>query len=537
MFSTIADIHPYLLYTAPPLVGAFIGYLTNRVAIRMLFRPLTGWYLGPFKIPMTPGVIPSKRHELAVNIGEMVGEHLVTGDEINRALQKDDFQEHLRLLIEVMVASFTKKEFGSIRSIVPKNYATYLDIACRTVIYRIKESIRLQIGSDETENKIETLIDTCIDQILATPLEEIISAGDRQRAGASIADILLSVVEQGQLEERLAGFFEGEIGTLLQSGQSTIDILPEQLSDGIIEVVRNQTPHVLDQAAGLIKDPDIQDRLVEAVKKAMDEFIDTLGPMSAMARGFLNHDMVEDKIRAYLEDKEGDIEAFFHDEAVVIRVRAALGERVGSLLATPLADLGLTVTNQTVPALAGELAGMVSHLLRKGETKEALAELLRSSLERKLAEHGDDIGSLLDVSAGPALVGRGRSRIRKSAVAALQSREGLSLIDHVVDELGGSLLAKPIGRLDRLVPSGVIEGVCRSLREIVTRVLVAEVPAVVTLIRIKDMVTDKIDSYDLLRLEQLLLSIMAEQFKYINLFGALLGFIIGCANLLFLVGG
>ncbi len=536
MFSTIADTHPYLLYMAPPLVGAFIGYLTNRVAIRMLFRPLKGWYLGPLKIPMTPGVIPSKRHELAVNIGEMVGEHLVTGDEINRALQKDDFQEHLRLLIEALAASFTKKEFGSIRSIVPEKYASYLYIAYRTVIYRIKESIRVQTGSDDTESRLETVIDTFIDRILATPLKEIFSAGDRQRIGDSIADILVSVVEQGQLEERLAVFFEAEIEGLLQSGKSTVDILPEQLSNGIIEVVRNQTPHVLDQAAGLMKDPDIQDKIVEAVKKAVDEFIDTLGPMSTMARGFLDLDMVEDKIRAYLEDKEGDIDALFHDEAVVIRVRAALGERVGSLLATPLADLGLTAANETVPTLARDLAGLISHLLRKGETKDVLAELLQSSLERTLDEHGGDIGALLEMSVGPALVDRGRSRIRKAAVEVLRSPEGLGLIDHIVDEFGGSLLVKPIGRLDHLVPSGVIEGVCRSLQEMATRILVAEVPSVVALIRIKDMVSDKIDSYDLLRLEQLLLSIMAEQFKYINLFGALLGFLIGCANLLFLVG-
>ena len=44
----------------------------------------------------------------------------------------------------------------------------------------------------------------------------------------------------------------------------------------------------------------------------------------------------------------------------------------------------------------------------------------------------------------------------------------------------------------------------------------------------------KVDSLDLLRLERLLLSIMEEQFKYINLFGALLGFLIGLANLFLL---
>ncbi|PIY20375.1 MAG: DUF445 domain-containing protein, partial [Deltaproteobacteria bacterium CG_4_10_14_3_um_filter_60_8] len=61
-----------------------------------------------------------------------------------------------------------------------------------------------------------------------------------------------------------------------------------------------------------------------------------------------------------------------------------------------------------------------------------------------------------------------------------------------------------------------------------------EVPGLLDAINVRRIVTRKVDSLDLLRLEGLLLSIMQEQFKYINLFGALLGFIIGCANLLFL---
>ena len=76
----------YLAYAGPPLLGAFIGYLTNKVAIRMLFRPLKRWHILGIPVPMTPGVIPSKRHDLAINIGEMVGTHLLTSKDIGAAL-------------------------------------------------------------------------------------------------------------------------------------------------------------------------------------------------------------------------------------------------------------------------------------------------------------------------------------------------------------------------------------------------------------------------------------------------------------------
>jgi uncharacterized membrane protein YheB (UPF0754 family) len=45
------------------------------------------------------------------------------------------------------------------------------------------------------------------------------------------------------------------------------------------------------------------------------------------------------------------------------------------------------------------------------------------------------------------------------------------------------------------------------------------------------MVEEKVNSLDLLQVEDLLMGVMKEQFKYINLFGALLGFLIGFINI------
>ena len=93
------------------------------------------------------------------------------------------------------------------------------------------------------------------------------------------------------------------------------------------------------------------------------------------------------------------------------------------------------------------------------------------------------------------------------------------------------LLSRPVGRLDHLVPHGVRRGMCEGIVRTANRLLLAEVPGVVESLNIQRMVTDKVNGLDLLQLERLLLSIMEEQFKYINLFGALLGFLIGLGNL------
>ncbi|MDR0302848.1 MAG: DUF445 family protein, partial [Treponema sp.] len=49
----------------PPIAGAIIGFVTNVVAIRMLFRPLKEIRFLGARLPFTPGILPKQRQKLA----------------------------------------------------------------------------------------------------------------------------------------------------------------------------------------------------------------------------------------------------------------------------------------------------------------------------------------------------------------------------------------------------------------------------------------------------------------------------------------
>jgi len=76
------DIH----FVVMPLVGAFIGALTNDIAIRMLFRPYREVRLWGWRLPFTPGVIPMQRGIIAENIAETFETYLLSGQEIHQFL-------------------------------------------------------------------------------------------------------------------------------------------------------------------------------------------------------------------------------------------------------------------------------------------------------------------------------------------------------------------------------------------------------------------------------------------------------------------
>ena len=66
----------------PILVGSVIGYFTNGLAIKMLFRPHRAVYIGKHKLPFTPGIIPKNQKRLAGAIGDAVSEQLLTKDAV-----------------------------------------------------------------------------------------------------------------------------------------------------------------------------------------------------------------------------------------------------------------------------------------------------------------------------------------------------------------------------------------------------------------------------------------------------------------------
>ena len=68
-----------------PAIGAVIGYCTNYIAVKMLFRPLKPVKIGNKTLPFTPGIIP-KGQGMARALGQAVGEHLLTKEDFEKML-------------------------------------------------------------------------------------------------------------------------------------------------------------------------------------------------------------------------------------------------------------------------------------------------------------------------------------------------------------------------------------------------------------------------------------------------------------------
>ncbi len=79
-----------------PLVGGIIGYCTNYIAVKMLFRPLRPVKIGNYTLPFTPGIIPKGKKRLGNAIGGAVGGILLTEESLKTALLSEEMKEKVK---------------------------------------------------------------------------------------------------------------------------------------------------------------------------------------------------------------------------------------------------------------------------------------------------------------------------------------------------------------------------------------------------------------------------------------------------------
>lgn len=83
-------------YIIAPLLGGVIGYITNDIAIRMLFRPHTEKKIFGIHIPLTPGIIPKEKGRIAEAIGGVISSNLMNKDVLTRYLLSDEMIQKVR---------------------------------------------------------------------------------------------------------------------------------------------------------------------------------------------------------------------------------------------------------------------------------------------------------------------------------------------------------------------------------------------------------------------------------------------------------
>ena len=124
-------------------IGAMIGWITNYIAIKMLFRPYKEMNFLFFKIQ---GLIPKRRSEIAISIADTVQKELISLKDITSSLNADELEEKMGTVIDKILEEKLESE-------ITKKFPILAMFLSDEIINKIKSMIKTSI----LENK-ETII-------------------------------------------------------------------------------------------------------------------------------------------------------------------------------------------------------------------------------------------------------------------------------------------------------------------------------------------------------------------------------------------
>ena len=198
---TLSNMLPYII---PPLLGALIGYVTNYVAIRMLFRPLHPWRLFGLRLPLTPGVIPSRRHELASRMGEMVGSHLLTTDDVVRTLEGEAFRRELKIAVSDKLVLFLDRDLGTVSELVPATFSARFDELIERLAERLATACRDYLNSASFATQFDQFVRAKFDELLACDLESCLQPEQYDRFRSHLDNRLSALFSSQVLAESIS---------------------------------------------------------------------------------------------------------------------------------------------------------------------------------------------------------------------------------------------------------------------------------------------------------------------------------------------
>ena len=159
------------------LISGAIGWITNWVAIKMLFRPHREINFGLFKIQ---GLIPKRKSEIGSGIANIIQNELISVKDVIANIDREEFSKRLNSLIDEVLDKNLKKKvkekFPLLQMFFTDKVAKDVGNTIKDIVMENQEKI-FEIFSNYAEENIdfEIIISDKISNFSLDKLEEIIT--------------------------------------------------------------------------------------------------------------------------------------------------------------------------------------------------------------------------------------------------------------------------------------------------------------------------------------------------------------------------
>ena len=521
---TILALLPYVL---PPLLGAIIGYLTNAIAIKMLFRPLTEIRVLGLRLPFTPGIIPRQRYQLSSSIASMVSTKLLTPDLVQSRIDDPSFTTSLT----ESVSRFTSDLLHSRPETSPEEGQSPMPTADNVDQKEAGENLVDIAGallhgffsSGEFSGMVRRILGSVVDGALAMRLGEVAPHSDRLR---ELAENLLSYLSGDKPTAVIVDLIARWLDEQLESDVPMKELVGERTIGRLRSLVPTAYDPLLDVLLTFLRHEHTRKELSVHGRDLLKQILKRLTVFQRLLVSATQYDRnLNENMPGIVDDVIKSIEKAGKNAENRDAIIGEIDSRIESL-----GDTGIRTLSDELSLDLHELAeravAAVKDFLARESTRTGAADTVVRFVDRR---RDDTIGEIIEAASRmdaqelrTRLTGIVDNWLEQPGTPERLTHGVTELIERFVQGTDRRPLAEllPINdeqkaRIDRFI--------ARKIRDQIG----ARVPELVEGLDLHRMVVEKIDGLDIESVEQLLLMVIAKHLKWINLFGALLGALIG----------
>lgn len=287
-----------------PLIGAVIGYATNWVAVKMLFRPQKEVRLFGRQLPFTPGVIPKGKERLARAVGRAVEEKLLAREVLQEVLLSEEKKEVVRkaaadMLERQKMSQETLREAAE-RITSEEKTEHFLERAEETVTDMIYDKVLQKNVGEIIADKVleiakEKLKDSMFGMMLGGSLLEPIARQVEEKINEYVAEYGRPVVEQ-MVREESENLQAKTVGELFEQIEDSGVDLPALAVEQYESLVRTRLPVVLDslRLSEIVEEriqamdvSEVEELMLSIMKKELGAVVN-LGALIGLILGLVN---------------------------------------------------------------------------------------------------------------------------------------------------------------------------------------------------------------------------------------------------------
>ncbi|HHT7084689.1 TPA: DUF445 domain-containing protein [Bacillus cereus] len=361
-------------------LGAIIGGFTNHLAIKMLFRPHRPMYIGKFQVPFTPGLIPKRRDELAVQLGKMVVEHLLTPEGIGKKLTNEEFQKGLIHWAQVEVDKVMTNE-QSLRHMLEKWDVAHVEKEATEKIEQvITEKIQAFLEEYYTytweqalPHSVHEKIENAIPNVSAFILDRGISFFESEEGKARLSKMIDDFFASRGALLNLVGMFLGNVSVVDRVQPEVIKFLGQ---DGTKQLLTDVLQKEWEKLKGrdvkeletFVEKEMIVSSILSAVKveETVSKFLNqSVQQVCEPVRETIIEKIVPGVVAKGLEWGAENVESILHN----LHLAEIVQQEVSTFSTERLEDLVLSITKNELKmitylgALLGGMIGIVQGLL------------------------------------------------------------------------------------------------------------------------------------------------------------------------------